>query len=465
MTERKLFTHQKDGVRFLVTHKSRAIDGRKAKGVILADDMGLGKTTTSLVAAKVHQDTQGAEIIVICPPSLQRNWHREAAIVKVKIKVYSSGSIPATKKTGTDNKEYFVAADTLPEKYVLIADEAQLYQNPSSQRTQKFLAVAKKAIAVYPLSGTPIKNGRPINLLPLLMAIEHPIAKNSREYQVRYCNARLVEFRVKNVKDGTYEQRTVWKNDESSNLPELHEKIKPVLLRRMKNECLDLPPKIRSFIETDLDANEKAKYDQVFREMRERYHQRLRNNEIDGTADTLVMINNLRRAGSIAKINTAIALADEVLEQGGQVIIFTEFLDSARAIAAHYGTKPLEGSLSMGGRDKLVEDFQSGKTKVFVGMGGAGGVGLNLFKGQTVILVDRPWSPDVFQLEDRAHRIGQTGTVNCLWIQYGKMDDMIDETILWKFSNTSEILHGKPSTIPFVNNVQFSKELASKLFA
>jgi SNF2 family DNA or RNA helicase len=297
------------------------------------------------------------------------------------------------------------------------------------------------------------------------MAIEHPIAKNSREYQVRYCNARLVEFRVKNVKDGTYEQRTVWKNDESSNLPELHEKIKPVLLRRMKNECLDLPPKIRSFIETDLDANEKAKYDQVFREMRERYHQRLRNNEIDGTADTLVMINNLRRAGSIAKINTAIALADEVLEQGGQVIIFTEFLDSARAIAAHYGTKPLEGSLSMGGRDKLVEDFQSGKTKVFVGMGGAGGVGLNLFKGQTVILVDRPWSPDVFQLEDRAHRIGQTGTVNCLWIQYGKMDDMIDETILWKFSNTSEILHGKPSTIPFVNNVQFSKELASKLFA
>jgi hypothetical protein len=90
---------------------------------------------------------------------------------------------------------------------------------------------------------------------------------------------------------------------------------------------------------------------------------------------------------------------------------------------------------------------------VFVGTIGAGGVGINLHAFgacRDVLLVDRPWTPgDAAQVEDRCHRIGQTGTVNAGWLQYGTVDTTVDNLLVSKSENVEEVLAGERKGLSF----------------
>ena len=66
-----------------------------------------------------------------------------------------------------------------------------------------------------------MKNGRPANLYPLLVAIRHPISYNKIEYEKRYCNAKKTQF-------------CPWDINGASNLLELKAKVGNSLLRKTK---------------------------------------------------------------------------------------------------------------------------------------------------------------------------------------------------------------------------------------
>ena len=66
-----------------------------------------------------------------------------------------------------------------------------------------------------------MKNGRPCNILPLLIAIRHQIARNKIEFEKRYCNAKKTKF-------------CPWDTSGSSNLIELKKKIEGSLIRKTK---------------------------------------------------------------------------------------------------------------------------------------------------------------------------------------------------------------------------------------
>ena len=178
--------YQKAGVEWLLSHGKDKI----YRGGILADQMGLGKTLIALVAAKKLQQKTNCAIFVIAPVSLQETWLRTAAIVEVQIECSSNAyqKIP----TPLDSKEY-----------LLIADEAHSFQDTKSKRTEKFLELAQhpNCIAVWALTGTPLKNGRPNNLYPLLVAIDHPLAANKSNYQKTYCNAHYKSVGKKSIWD------------------------------------------------------------------------------------------------------------------------------------------------------------------------------------------------------------------------------------------------------------------------
>lgn len=152
-----LFAHQKEAAKWLLAHKKGGIHS----GGILADHMGLGKTISALVAAKAMQCTLHCNIFVVCPVSLKDNWLREANKVEVAIEVFSWAKLPEPLETA---------------KYLLIADEAHYAQNERSRRTEKLTELAnhENCLTTWLLTGTPIKNGRPINLLPLLQIAGHP---------------------------------------------------------------------------------------------------------------------------------------------------------------------------------------------------------------------------------------------------------------------------------------------------
>lgn len=66
-----------------------------------------------------------------------------------------------------------------------------------------------------------MKNGRPVNLLPLLTGIKHPLASNKMEYEKRYCNAKKTKF-------------CPWDTSGASHLVELQEKLGGKLIRKTK---------------------------------------------------------------------------------------------------------------------------------------------------------------------------------------------------------------------------------------
>lgn len=350
-------------------------------------------TTQALVAAKAMQQETGCHIFVVAPVILlEKPWLEEAEFVGVRIEVFSDhyNSIP------------YPLEDT---KYMVIADESHRYQSIASHRTKALMRLTKyqNCLAVWLLSGTPMANGKPVNLFPLLEICEHPLAADKWEYERKYCQGHRVS-----VGKG----RTAWRAEGAAHLDELAQKINDVRLRRTKKDCLDLPPKIRKIQPVELSEKSQRVYDKVLEELRRSYEQRLKNNQISDEGAVLAEITRLRKAGSLAKVEAALDIAEEVLLQDEQIVLFTEFKDTANRLHESLKTKGylvelLTGDTPKSDRQAMIDRFQCGETKVLVGTSATGGLGITLTSASFLILVDRSWVPGINeQTEDRLHRMG-----------------------------------------------------------
>ena len=75
----------------------------------------------------------------------------------------------------------------------------------------------------------------------------------------------------------------------------------------------------------------------------------------------------------------------------------------------------------------------------------AGGIGINLTAARQVVFNDLDWVPaNHWQAEDRAYRIGQTGTVNVTYIvAAGTIDDFVQMVLERKARLVSAIVDGR----------------------
>lgn len=429
----ELREYQQSGVDFLISNRKGNSD---LHGGILADEMGLGKTLTALVAAKGFQQKTGCAVFVICPATLKENWKREAAIAQVQIEVFSSAKIPEP----LENKEY-----------VAIFDEAHFYQSLDSQRTKKMLKLAshQNNLAVWLLTGTPIKNGRPANLFPLLKAVNHRLVADQKEFEEKYCNAYFRDVG----------RKTIWDNTGASHLEELNTNIQDVLLRRTKKECLpDLPDKSNIFVSVQLDSKATKTYKAEIAQFAADYRERVKDGEVDAGAEALATLTAIRRIGSNYKVSAALERLEEI---GGSVVIFTEFKESAVHLKSELGKEAvlLTGDTPVEDRQGLVDQFQRGEVRYFIGTIKAGGVGLTLTQSSNVLLVDRPWTPgDTDQAIDRCHRSGQKNAVFAHWLQLGEVDRAIDNLLFEKQDRIKIVLKKKQ-----LHNARNMKDLAKKL--
>lgn len=451
--DRVPFEHQDVGIRWLIERRF----------AILADDMGLGKTFQALIAARALNH----RVIIVCPAGLRLNWIREAEICRTRVEVFSWAKLPLMPKND----------------FTLIVDEAHYAQNLKSARTKKFLELADGARAVFLLSGTPVKNGRPANLFPLLVAMKHPLARDKSAFEKRYCDAHPTKW-------------TKWDVTGAAHLEELHGLIADSLLRRMKDECLDLPGKMRVVrdVRNELSAASRDRFAAALERMIREYYDRKeakraaylaaaaeapdeerqkleRAAENLDEADAIVELNILRHASSLAKIETAVGMAEEVIEQGGQVVVFVGFKTSADEIARAIGAGKITGDQSAEERQATIDAFQAGAIKSVVCTLGAGNVGITLTAGRTVLLVDRPWTPgDALQAEDRCYRIGQTGSVLAVWIQATESDVGLDALLENKYRQSETIIEGEVPSFGLVGDyseyegITSIAELSAKLW-
>jgi SWI/SNF-related matrix-associated actin-dependent regulator 1 of chromatin subfamily A len=267
---------------------------------------------------------------------------------------------------------------------------------------------------------------RPMDYFNLLHLIESPVAKNWMAYAIRYCSG--YQFNVGG--------RKVWNVTGSSNLEELRDRTAGLVLRRLKENVLDLPEKIITPVYLRLKS--KA-YEEVMGEYYDWYDKNPE--ESKSLTVQFTKLTKVRQIIADEKISQTIELAENIVEQDKKVIIFCNFTDSLNKICEHFGKTAVkvDGSMSKAQRQHSVDSFQENdKIKVFVGNIKAAGVGLTLTAGEAVIMNDLSFLPsDHAQAEDRAYRYGQKNNV---LVYYPIFENTIEGVIYDILNNKKQVI-------------------------
>ena len=390
-------SHQKEAIEKLIG----------SRRFILADDMGLGKTTSTIIAAL---ETGAKKILIVCPASLKINWEREIANYSDRTCYIAEGKKFSTEADfvivnydilkNFHNKEDKENSLLLQSKFELvILDEAHMVSNAQAQRTKLINDFTKNIKRVWLLTGTPMTS-RPINYYNLLNIIESPVAQNWMAYAIRYCQG--FQFRAGN--------RKVWNVTGASNLEELRDRTSKQILRRLKENVLDLPDKIITPVYLRTSSKE-------YKDLMGEYYEWLENRKDESSSLTVQFskLMKVRKVIANEKVKDTIEFVQNIVDQGKKVIIFTNFTDTLQLIHTHFGKESvyLDGSCNKVQRQYAVDQFQENeKIKVFVGNLKAAGVGLTLTAAEVVIMNDLSFVPaEHAQAEDRAYRYGQKNNV------------------------------------------------------
>ena len=416
-SHRMPFEHQKEAIIKLLENNK----------FILADDMGLGKTSAAIVASI---EAKPNKTLVICPASLKQNWKRE-------IENYTDKPIYICEgKKYEDSANYVIInydimknfhslkskEETIIQKSkfdLVIIDESHYIKSPQASRTKLINDICKDINKIWLLTGTPLTS-RPIDYFNLLSLVDSPVARNWMAYVRRYCAG--YQF--------TVGMNKVWNVNGASNLDELRERTSPLLLRRLKENVLDLPEKIITPVYLTLKSKE---YENVMGE----YFDWVKNNpkESKSLSVQFTKLMKVRQIIADEKVKNTIELIQNTLEQERKVIVFSNFTGSLNKIYEHFkkNAVKLDGSSTTKQRQDSVDKFQNeDKIKVFVGNIKAAGVGITLTSGDVVIFNDLSFVPaDHSQAEDRAYRIGQKNSVSVLYPIFentieGIIYDMLD---------------------------------------
>ena len=422
---REPFIHQKEAIEKLVANEK----------YILADDMGLGKTTSAVIASIVKEFKK---ILIICPASLKINWKREIQnysnddISLVEGKKWQSSKfiiinydILKNFHTIPNKKDDEVTSQILQENFdLIIIDEAHYISNGKAQRTKIVNDICKKVQHVWLLSGTPMTS-RPINYYNLLKLVGSRVSTNWRSYVLRYCEGR--QFRA-------HGGRKIWNVNGASNLEELRDRTNNKVLRRLKEDVLDLPDKIITPIYLELKSKEYEK------EVGEYLDWKNRNSNQSLTVH-LSKLTKIRQILAWDKLEYTCELIDQAIEQEKKVIVFCNFTDPLLELGRRYEKNSvlLYGQMSKEAKQKSVDSFQNDpNTQIFISNIKAGGVGITLTEAEAVIMNDLSFVPsDHSQAEDRAFRIGQKKNVSCF---YPIFDNTIERVIYNILANKKRVI-------------------------
>lgn len=439
----------------LFSHQKRAIlAALLMRRMILALDMGLGKTLIGCCWARAFVRTYTAtttlKVVVICPVSLKKEWQRTLQDA-VGLTVFDDADTTGTKKqrnaTPPDADVILVSWAKVPavldEQFVVVADEAHSMQSMTAARTRDALQLmlASNCIGVLLLTGTPMKNGKPANLFPLLRAVQHPLGRHQRSYEAHFCGGRDVQY----GRSGP----CTWQATGATNLEQLRALTQSHLLHLTKADCLKtLPPQTRVHPHVPVSRRAQMQHTQALQKLARAYNNNNNNNGKDHHSQDAILgaVQNLRMVDSLAKVEATVQTCLRVLEKEPAVVVFTSFQQVAKLVHQKLSEAGWPGELLTGEtppkkRQGLVDNFQSGLSSVFVSTFGAGGVGLTLTAAHTVVLLDRPWTPgDAHQAEDRVRRIGQTHAVTSIWMSAFELDEQIDSMLESKAQTAQAVL-------------------------
>lgn len=399
-------------------------------GGILADDMGLGKTlqVISFIAGSLGEG-DGKPYLIICPSSVLYNWQKEFQQFAPGIRTQL---ITGAKEERRDcvaaaiagNIPVWITSYPLLQRdedlyeglafRTVILDEAQSVKNATTKTTKAASAlIANNKIA---LSGTPVENA--LDELYTIFSIAQP---------------------------GLFGTKKDFKQMEPA---QIAKKVKPFILRRLKAEVLkDLPPKIESISYIEMTEKQKTVYLSQLQLMRQETKAMLDADTLnENRIKILAGLTRLRQIccdpalvmadynGGSGKLDRLMEYLAEAKENGRRVVLFSQFTQMLAIIREKLDDSGetyfyLDGQTPNQDRLTLTTRFNEGEKDLFLISLKAGGTGLNLTGGDTVILYDSWWNPAVeSQATDRVHRFGQKKVVQVVrLIATGTIEERINE--------------------------------------
>ncbi|MGH8472905.1 MAG: DEAD/DEAH box helicase, partial [Gammaproteobacteria bacterium] len=403
MLRAPLYPYQQEGMLHL------AFSGR----ALLADEMGLGKTIQAIAACELLRRLRGIErVLVVAPASLKAEWEEQIAkftalpalVIQgpraLRLKQYRQASffyLLNYEQVRPDRREIneVLAAD------VIVLDEAQRIKNWQTRTAEAVKRLTSRYAFV--LTGTPVEN-RIDEIYSIVQFLDPsifgPLFQFNRDFYALDERGRPVGYK---------------------NLDELHRRLRPLMLRRRKDEVEDqLPGRTVNTYFVAMAPEQATRYEEyetrVARLMAQAKRRPLLREEMEKLQKWLACMRMLcdtpyildRDCRVAPKIDELKNVLDELLEGGDpKLIVFSEWermLELVRVIceerdlsyAWHTGSVPQEK------RRKEIRRFKDDPgCRLFLSTD-AGSVGHNLQAANVVINLDLPWNPA--KLEQRIAR-------------------------------------------------------------
>lgn len=227
------------------------------------------------------------------------------------------------------------------------------------------------------------------------------------------------------------------------------------MLRRLKEDVLDLPEKL--FINEYVDMTPKQAV--IYKEATAEVQSNI--DKVKSDPNPLASLIRMRQATGYtgilssvvkesAKLDRLEELVEEAIENNKKVVVFSNWTQMTDVIADRIltmGWAPLviTGQTKDDERQQIVWNFQNRENNpVIIGTIGAMGTGLTLTAGTVVIFVDHPWNMALYeQAVDRCHRIGQKNNITVYNLMCkNTIDEKIWELVKSKGELADKIIDG-----------------------
>ena len=439
-------------------------------------EMGTGKSKVLVDnMAMLYDKGKINGAIIVAPKGVYRTWLEQEIPTHLASHIQPTMVLWTASTSKTKDKEYQLLFKTGHDLHILIMnvealstkkglafaakfmschetmlaiDESTTIKNPSAKRTKSILLLGKQAKYRRILTGSPVTKS-PLDLYT----------------QCGFLNSFLLGFdsfyafrnRYANMIDRNFGGRRVQLIGSYKRLDELSDKIKVFSYRVLKEDCLDLPPKVYIRREVELTDEQTKAYStmksaalallkgkmatapHVLTQMM-RLHQ-ITCGHLKNDDGTITEIKNNR-------VKELINLLDEV---EGKVIIWANYIHDiqhiVKEITDEYGAESIVqyyGAISSDDRQEAIKKFQDKDSKVrfFIGNPQTGGYGITLTAANTVVYYSNGYDLEKrLQSEDRAHRIGQEKSVTYVdFIAPKTVDEKIVKALRSKMNIANTIM-------------------------
>jgi len=347
----------------------------------------------------------------------------------------------------TDKGVKFAKKFLLSHNTLMVIDESTTIKNPKALRTKSIVEISKMAKYRRILTGSPVTKN-PLDLYAQCYFLDPEHLEHGSYYSFR--------MRYAIMKTAYISGRSIQLVSGFRNLAELSEKLKPFSYRVLKEDCLDLPPKIYMKRIIELTSEQKK----VYKQMKEEALAELHGKQIT----TMTALTQLMRLQQITcghfvaddgttqpiKSNRLTELMDILDEVEGKAIIWAHWQKDIQSIIKEikkvhgpWSVVDYYGLTTQEARETNRKRFQEDdRCRFLVGTPQTGGYGITLTAANTVIYYSNGYDLEKrLQSEDRAHRIGQKKSVTYIdIIAEDTIDKKIQDSLRKKINIASEVL-------------------------